>query len=53
MHCAALCGLVVLQASAGAQVKTVETPAPPAAFASYGPPEPVELSLVAWTLLPR
>jgi hypothetical protein len=48
MRCALSCGLVLVAAAVGAQVKTVQTPPPPPAFASYGPPEPVALSLIAY-----
>jgi len=39
--------LALVGASAGAQV-TIQPPPPPTAFASYGPPEPVELSAIAY-----
>jgi len=47
MCCTVFCGLVLVVAPAGAQVKTVATPPPPAPFASYGPPQPVALSDIA------
>ncbi len=45
MRSALSCGLVLVGAVAGAQVKA---PEPPPAFASYGPPVPVELALIAY-----